>query len=45
VGFTWNKAVYDADSAELAGIPWYQNYRVMAVILLVITFAVVFYYR
>ena len=45
VGFTWNKAVYDADSAELVGVPWYQNYRVLSVILLVITFAVVFYYR
>lgn len=45
VGFTWNKAVYAEDSAELVGVPWYRNYRVMAVVLLVITFAVVFYYR
>lgn len=45
VGFTWNKAVYDEDSAELVGVPWYQNYRVLSVILLIITFAVVFYYR
>jgi SSS family solute:Na+ symporter len=45
VGFTWNHSVYEEDSAALVGIPWYQNYRVMAVVLLVITFAVVFYYR
>lgn len=44
-GFIWNKTVYNEDSAALAGVPWYQNYRVLAVILLVITFAVVFYYR
>jgi SSS family solute:Na+ symporter len=45
VGFTWNQAVYDEDSAALKGLAWHENYRVMAVILLVITFAVVFYYR
>jgi SSS family solute:Na+ symporter len=45
VGMTWDNAVYQEDTAELAGLPWYQNYRTMAVILLVITFAVVFYYR
>ena len=45
VGFTWDQSVYDEDSAALVGTPWYQNYRVMAVVLLVITFAVVFYYR
>ncbi len=45
VGMTWDNAVYQEDTAELAGLPWYQNYRTMAVILLVMTFAVVFYYR
>ena len=45
VGMTWDNAVYEEDTAELAGLPWYQNYRTMAVILLVLTFAVVFYYR
>jgi solute:Na+ symporter, SSS family len=44
-GFTWDEAVYKEDSLALVGLPWYQNYRVMSVILLVITFAVVFYYR
>jgi SSS family solute:Na+ symporter len=43
--FTWSKAYYDADSAALAGIPWFKNYRVLAILLLVLTFAVVFYYR
>ncbi|MBK7939730.1 MAG: sodium/solute symporter [Lewinellaceae bacterium] len=44
-GLTWNNAVYEEDSAALRGLPWYQNYRVLAVILLVATFAVVIYYR
>lgn len=44
-GLTWNNAVYEEDSAALRGLPWYQNYRVLAVILLVVTFAVVIYYR
>ncbi|HND89863.1 MAG TPA: sodium transporter, partial [Saprospiraceae bacterium] len=45
VGFTWDNAVYAEDTASLRGLPWYQNYRVLAVWLLIITFAVVFYYR
>jgi len=44
-GFTWNNAVYEEDSAALRGLPWYQNYRVLAILLLLVTFAVVFYYR
>lgn len=44
-GFIWNNGVYNEDSEALKGLAWYENYRVMAVILLVITFAVVFYYR
>lgn len=45
VGMTWDNAVYQEDTAELKGVPWHQNYRTMAIILLVLTFAVVFYYR
>jgi len=42
---TWNNTVYEEDSASLRGLPWYQNYRTLSVILLVITFAVVWWYR
>ncbi len=45
LGFTWDKSVYAEDSAALAGLPWWRNYRWLAIWLLVITFAVVFYYR
>ena len=44
-GMTWNNTVYEEDSASLRGLPWYQNYRTLSVILLVITFAVVWWYR
>ncbi|MFM7400890.1 MAG: sodium:solute symporter family transporter, partial [Bacteroidota bacterium] len=44
-GMTWNNAVYEEDSASLRGLPWYQNYRTLSVILLIVTFAVVWWYR
>ncbi|MFN4256681.1 MAG: sodium:solute symporter [Saprospiraceae bacterium] len=45
VGVTWDNKVYEEDTASLRGLPWYQNYRWLAVWLLVITFVVVFIYR
>jgi SSS family solute:Na+ symporter len=45
IGMTWDKQVYEEDSAALLGLPWYQNYRTLAVILLIATFAVVWWYR
>lgn len=45
IGMTWNNEVYQADSAELKGLAWYQNYRTLALILLAVTFAVVWWYR
>jgi SSS family solute:Na+ symporter len=45
IGMTWNNQVYEEDSAALRGLPWYQNYRTLAIILLVVTFAVVWWYR
>lgn len=38
---TWNAGLYRAETKELAGLPWYKNYRVLAVILLIITAVVV----
>ena len=34
---TWSKATWRKDSEELAGTPWYRNYRVLALILGVVT--------
>jgi SSS family solute:Na+ symporter len=40
-GMTWDNAVYEEDSAALKGLPWYQNYRVLAVLLMLATALVV----
>ncbi|MGB0293335.1 MAG: sodium:solute symporter [Flavobacteriaceae bacterium] len=39
--FTYKKAIYDQETAELKSLPWYQNYRILAIILGVITVIVV----
>ena len=35
--YTWSTDVIKADTATVAGLPWYKNYRVQSVILLIIT--------
>lgn len=37
----WTLEFYRAESRELAGVPWWQNYRVLSVLLLVLTGALV----
>ncbi|MEZ4774188.1 MAG: sodium:solute symporter [Bacteroidia bacterium] len=39
--YTWTTAIFREETAELAGLPWYQNYRILSVILLIITVVVV----
>lgn len=39
--FTWNKKLFQEETQELKALPWYQNYRILAVILLIITAIVV----
>ncbi len=38
---TWNKGLYNAETKELVGLPWYRNYRYLAILLLIITAIVV----
>jgi SSS family solute:Na+ symporter len=38
---TWNVGLFKAETEELKGLPWYQNYRNLAIILLIITAIVV----
>lgn len=33
IGYTWNKTVWTDDSIELKGLPWYKNFRILSVIL------------
>lgn len=39
--YTWKKSMLAEETIELRGMPWYQNYRILSVLLLIITFAVV----
>ena len=40
-GYTWQRDMLAAESEELAGLPWYKNYRILSIILLVATAAIV----
>lgn len=39
--YTWKKSMIAEETLELAGMPWYQNYRYLSVILLILTAIVV----
>jgi SSS family solute:Na+ symporter len=41
---TWSREVLDAETAELAGLPWYKNYRTLSAILLILTAIIVIYF-
>jgi len=40
-GFTWTLAHYQAETLELAALPWWQNYRTLGVALVVLTALVI----
>jgi len=39
--FTWTKAFYDSETEELKYKLWYQNYRVLSILLLILTLVLV----
>ncbi|MEN0048057.1 MAG: sodium:solute symporter [Bacteroidota bacterium] len=39
--YTWNRRLFREETEELKSLPWYQNYRYLAVILLIITMIIV----
>ncbi|MEM0993662.1 MAG: sodium:solute symporter [Bacteroidota bacterium] len=39
--YTWKKELFAEETEELKALPWYQNYRYLAVILLIITVIIV----
>ncbi|MBO6575937.1 MAG: sodium:solute symporter [Rhodothermales bacterium] len=41
----WTTDVYRQDTEALKGVAWYKNYRILSVMLLVLTLAVVFWFR
>jgi SSS family solute:Na+ symporter len=43
--YVWNPQVFRDESRELAGVPWFKNYRVLAILLLVVTGVFIFIWR
>ena len=39
--YTWSRQMLKEETRELKGMPWYQNYRILSVILIIITILVV----
>ena len=42
--YTYRKELFTSETEELAALPWYQNYRYLAVILLTVTTGVVIWF-
>lgn len=42
--YTYSKEFYDADTKSLEGMPWYQNFRILSVLLLIVTAIIVGYF-
>lgn len=43
-GLIWSKAIYKAETKELVGLPWYKNYRILSVLLLIATAIIVIWF-
>ena len=41
----WTPAFYRDETRQLAGLPWWQNYRVLSVLLLMLTAVIVWSFR
>lgn len=42
--YIWKPRLFREETIELSGLPWYQNYRILAIILLAITAVIVGYF-
>jgi SSS family solute:Na+ symporter len=43
--YVWTPAFFRSETGALAGVPWFRNYRVLAVLLLLVTAAFVYVWR
>ena len=43
--YVWKRSAFAEESAELAALPWYQNYRILSGLLLVATAIFVYIWR
>lgn len=41
---TWNKRIFTEETKELKGLPWYQNYRILSLLLLLLTAIIVIWF-
>ena len=41
---TWHIGLFKAETEELKGLPWFKNYRILSVFLLILTAIVVGYF-
>lgn len=44
-GMIWTKKIYTDETAELSALPWYKNYRILSVLLLIVTAIIVIWFR
>ena len=42
--YIWSKKIYDDETAELKSVPWHRNFRVLSVLLLILTALIVGYF-
>ena len=43
--YVWKFSAFAEESAEIAALPWYQNYRVLSVLLLIVTGIFIYIWR
>lgn len=39
--YTYSRKIFDAETEELKGVPWYQNFRILSILLLILTAIIV----
>ena len=44
-GLVWTSNLYREETIEMKGLEWYNNYRILSVLLLLATFVVVYIFR
>ena len=42
--YTYKKEIFHAETEELKSVPWYQNYRILSILLLILTASIVIYF-
>ncbi|MCE7994652.1 MAG: sodium/solute symporter [Roseivirga sp.] len=44
-GMIWTRRIYTDETAELSALPWYKNYRILSVLLIIVTAIIVIWFR